>query len=342
MNDVVPWLLEGEPWVEYRTRIDLLGQSENMPRVVAIREAMVAHPKVQTLLEELADWSGPPLKRHNDAKHLLHKLTFVADLGLCITDPGVDAIVTRVLSHQSMEGPFQILVNIPAHFGGSGKDELNWALCDAPLIVYALAKLGLANDDRIQNAASYMAGLVRENGWPCAAAPEMGKFHGPGNRNDPCPYANLVMLKAFAQLSGWRDSDATRAAVETALDLWTIRKEHRPYLFAMGTHFNRLKAPLIWYDILHVLDVLTQFPWARDDARLQEMVRLVVEKADANGRFKPESVWMAWKGWDFGQKREPSRWLTLLVNRMLARSTSGAWSFGRQEISCVDLENTTN
>ena len=49
----------------------------------------------------------------------------------------------------------------------------------------------------------------------------------------------------------------------------------------MGTHFARLKAPLIWYDILHVLDVLTQFPWAWEDARLQEMVALVAEKADA-------------------------------------------------------------
>jgi hypothetical protein len=67
---------------------------------------------------------------------------------------------------------------------------------------------------------------------------------------------------------------------------------------------------------------LTQFPWAREDARLQEMVALVAEKADVAGRFKPESIWMAWKGWDFGQKREPSRWLTLLVCRMLERVSS--------------------
>ncbi len=319
MNDVVSWLLEGEPWVEYRTRVDLLHQFEDAPEVVAAREAMVTHPKVRDLLTELAAWPGPPLKRHNDAKHLLHKLAFVADLGLRVTDPGVDAIVERVLNHQSAEGPFQIVVNIPAHFGGSGKDAFNWALCDAPLIVYALAKVGLADDERVQTATAHLAELVRDNGWPCAAAPEMGKFHGPGNRNDPCPYANLVMLKALAQFSAWRDSDATRTGMVTALDLWTMRKERRPYLFAMGTHFNRLKAPLIWYDILHVLDVLTQFPWARDDARLQEMIQLVVEKADAEGRFTPESVWTAWKGWDFGQKREPSRWLTLLVCRMLER-----------------------
>ena len=250
---------------------------------------------------------------------LLHKLAFVADVGLRLGDPGVAPIVERVLAHQSAEGPFQIVVNIPTHFGGSGQDEANWALCDAPLVLYALVKLGLGDDTRVQAATEYLANLVRDNGWPCAAAPEMGKFHGPGRADDPCPYANLLMLKLLAELPGRHDSAAAHTGVDAALTLWTQRKERRPYLFAMGTHFANLKAPLIWYDILHVLDVLTRFPWLRDDPRLQEMAALVVAKADADKRFTPESIWMAWKGWDFGQKRAPSRWLTLLVVRLLER-----------------------
>lgn len=319
MNDVPAWLLEGEPWVEYGTRVDLLHEPEDSTKVVAARQAMVAHPKVRSLLAELAAWPGPPLKRHNDASHLLHKLAFVADLGLCVADPGVDMIVERVLAHQSAEGPFQVMVNISPRYGGSGEDEGDWALCDAPLVVYALSKLGVGDDTRVQGAVDYLASLVRDEGWLCRGALERGKFRGPGRKTDLCPYANLLMLKLLTQVPAWRDSDAARIGVEAALDLWTSRKERRPYLFAMGTHFNRLKAPLIWYDILHVLDVLTQFPWVRDDDRLQEMVRLVVEKVDTNGCFTPESVWTAWKGWDFGQKREPSRWLTFLVCRMLGR-----------------------
>jgi len=319
MSEVVDWLLEGEPWVDYRTRVDLLRQPEDAPQVVAAREALIAHPQIQALLDELAEWPGPPLKRHNDATHLLHKLVFVADVGLRLGDPGVDHVVERVLARQSAQGPFQIVVNIPTHFGGSGKDEYNWSLCDAPLVVYALLKLGVRDDARVQAVVEYLAGLVRDNGWPCAAAPEMGKFHGPGRADDPCPYANLLMLKLLAELPAWQDSAMAHTGAEAALALWTQRKERRPYLFAMGTHFAKLKAPLIWYDILHVLDVLTRFPWLRDDPRLQEMATLVVEKADADNRFKPESIWMAWKGWDFGQKRTPSRWLTLLVVRMLDR-----------------------
>ena len=319
MTAMLGWLLAGPAWVVYRTQVDVMRQLEDAPDVQVARQAMLKSPEVRGLLDELAVWPGPALKRHNDAGHLLHKLVFIADLGLRAGDPGVDPIIERIMTHQSAQGPFQVVINIPTHFGGSGEDDLNWALCDAPLVIYALAKLRTAEDARVQAAVDYMAGLLRDTGWPCAAAPEMGKFHGPGRRDDPCPYANLVILKMLAQFPAWRDTQAARVGIETLLSLWAECKTRRPYLFAMGTHFARLKAPLIWYDILHVLDVLTQFPWALEDARLQEMVALVVEKADAEGCFTPESVWAAWKEWDFGQKREPSRWLTLLVQRLLGR-----------------------
>jgi hypothetical protein len=43
MNAPVDWLLEGEPWIEYRTRLDLLGQSEQDPQVMSARKAMLAN-----------------------------------------------------------------------------------------------------------------------------------------------------------------------------------------------------------------------------------------------------------------------------------------------------------
>ena len=49
MNDVIKWLLEGPTWVQYRTRIDLLGQAKTDPEVIAAREAMLADPQIQAL-----------------------------------------------------------------------------------------------------------------------------------------------------------------------------------------------------------------------------------------------------------------------------------------------------
>jgi hypothetical protein len=322
MTDTTTWLLDGPPWVEYRTRRDLLDQPEDSPEVKAARQAMIDHPQIASLVEELADWPGPVLKRHNDASHLLHKLVFVADLGMRAGDPGIDPVIDRIFDHQSAEGPFQVLSNIPTHFGGTGEDQWLWMLCDAPLIVYALAKLGV-DQGRFQAAVDYMMGLIRDNGWPCVADPALGgKFKGPGSKSMPCPYANLIMLRALATLPDGYDTDATRTGAETLLSLWEQRKESRPFLFAMGTHFSRLKAPLIWYDILHVLDVLTRFDWLRQDPRLCEMVDIVQSKADVQGQFTAESVWTAWKDWDFGQKRTPSYWLTFVSQTILKRASS--------------------
>lgn len=313
------WLLAGPAWVEYRTRIDLLGQSENDPEVTLARTNVLSDPQVKTMLGELAGWPGASLKRHNDAGHLLHKLVFLADLGLQSGDPILKAVIETILARQSYEGAFQILINIPKQFGGSGQEEWQWVLCDAPSILYALLKFGLEVDPRIQMAGSHLAGLVRENGWPCAAASGLGKFHGPGRRDDPCPYATLIALKALAQSAQWRESKACQVGAQALLNLWEHRKERKPYLFGMGTDFAKLKAPLVWYDLLHTLDVLSQFPWLKGDHRLEELAAFLASKADEQGRFTPQSIWMAWKGWEFTQKKEPSRWMTLIAQRSLRR-----------------------
>ena len=55
----VDWLLEGPAWVEYRTRVDLLGAGENDRAVKAARARMLADEPVRALVAELADWPAP-------------------------------------------------------------------------------------------------------------------------------------------------------------------------------------------------------------------------------------------------------------------------------------------
>jgi hypothetical protein len=320
MNDkTIEWLLQGDPWIEYRTRRGLLDQKETESQVVKARKAMLADTKIQSLLTELIDWPGEVLNSHRSASQPFHKLAFIADLGLCISDPPIKKITKRVMQHQSEQGPFQLTMNIPSHFGGSGKDEWAWALCDAPIVVSALIQMGLGDDKHVQSAVTYLDGLVRDNGWPCTVSPELGKFRGPGSKNDPCPYATLVMLKTLAVFPELRDGKSAKIGVETLLTLWDESREKHPYMFFMGTDFRKLKAPLFWYDILHVLDVLSHFKWAQKDSRFKEMLNVVESKADEDGHYIPESIWTAWKDWDFSQKKVPSKGLTFFVQRILKR-----------------------
>jgi hypothetical protein len=318
-NPLVSFLLNSDPWTEYRTRVDLLEEPADSQSVISAREQMIAHPNVKLIIDELQSWPGTVLSSHKSASQHYHKLSFLADIGVKHNDPDVNIITERVFEHTSPQGPFQLPMNIPTHFGGSGKDEWAWALCDAPITVYSLAKMGLANDARVIKAKDYLIKLGRENGYPCTGSPELGKFRGPGKKEDPCPYATLIMLKLLNLYEDDRNSEYAKHSVESLLNLWENSRTLRPYIFYMGTDFRKLKAPSIWYDILHIADTISYFPYARRDSRFIEMVDLVSQKADTDGFYTPESVWQAWKGWEFGQKKKPSAWLTFLVYRILKR-----------------------
>lgn len=324
MQPPVEWLLSGPAYVQHRARVDLLGQVEDSRAAAEARQAMLAEPLLQPILGELQNWPGQPLTSHRSAAQLYHKLNFLADLGFTAGDPGLQPVITAIMAHTSEQGPFQLLIQIPAHFGGSGEAGWAWMLCDAPLLVYALIHLGLGENPRVQKALDYLNALVRDNGWPCAAAPELGRFRGPGRKEDPCPYANLAMLKALGQVSELRHSPEACTGVETLLGLWERRREQHPYLFYMGTDFCKLKAPLLWYDILHVLDVLSLFPWVHHDPRYQDMLDQVKAKANPDGLYTPESIYTAWKDWDFGQKKAPSPWVTLLIYRIYQRAQAAS------------------
>ena len=319
MKEIIEWLLEGEPWVEYRTRLDLLEQSENEIEVLRSRKQMIQNPKIQSLLQELRNWPGIVLNSHKSAKQPFHKLSFIADLGLKRDDKLINEIINKIFEHKSTEGPFQLPTKISKNYGGSGSTEWAWALCDAPTIIYSMAKFGLSKDEQIQKAVKYLVELVRENGWPCTVSKELGKFRGPGRKDDPCPFATFGMIKMLSQFDEWKDSKEVHVGTECLLDLWQNSRERHPYMFYMGTDFRKTKAPFIWYDILHVLDALSQFNWLRNDSRIRDMIDIVRSKPNDKGKYIPESIWMAWKGWDFAQKMQPSRWLTFLAFRIFKR-----------------------
>ena len=319
MINTYSWLLEGDPWVKFKTLTDLLNQPENNPQVTLSKKEMINHSKIQAILEELTNWPGPIIASHKSANQYFHKLSFMADIGIKKDEPHIKKVVKKIFEHKSEEGPFQIPMNISKHYGGTGETGWAWALCDAPTIIYSLAKFGLDKDTQIQKATKHLLGLVQDNGWPCSVSKELGKFRGPGRKGDPCPYATLVMLKMLSQFEKYKNSKQAHIGAESLLNLWNKSQELHPYIFYMGTDFRKIKAPFIWYDILHVLDVLSQFNWLRNRPAIKEMTEIIKSKADMEGKYTPESVWRAWKDWDFGQKKRPSRWLSFLVLRTLKR-----------------------
>jgi hypothetical protein len=324
-TEQIEWLLQSdEPWTRYHALVDLLGRPDDDDEVQSARQEMLGHPQVQQLSAAAAAWPKRVLKRHNDATHPIYALSTLADFGIRVEDPGMAEVVDLVLAHQSPEGAFQTLLHIPKSIGGSGRDAWGWMACDAPTVLYSLLAMGLRLDQRVTHAVDHLVDLVDENGWQCVVAPNLGKFRGPGRKADPCPVANVYALKALAQVPEAVDSPATRKGSEMLLGHWENQGQRKIYMFGIGTDYRKLKYPFVWYDVLHVVDVLSRFPFVHADERFQEMVETITCQEDEEGRYTAGSMYRAWTGWSFADKKKPSPWLTLLVLRILKRLQPGS------------------
>ena len=174
-------------------------------------------------------------------------------------------------------------------------------------MIYALQRFGVM-DESVNEAARILVWSAENNGWRCKGSNP--NFRGPGKKADFCPYANLITLKALS-LSKYKDTEATERGIDSHILHWENRD--RVYMFGIGSSFMKIKYPNIWYDILHVVDVLSRYPYAREYNEFWDMWAMIVEKQQPEGGFVPESVWKAWSDWGFGQKKEPSPLMTLRI-----------------------------
>jgi len=325
MNAVIEWLANStEPWTRYRTLVDLLELPETEPDVIKARQEMLSHPDVRGLIETAATWGETTLKRHNDASHPIYAISTLADFGVRTTDPNMKLVADKILAHQSPEGPFQTVINIPKAFGGDSTDHWTWIICDAPTLLYCLIAFGLENDPRVRLATDHLVSLLDENGWRCRCAPELGRFRGPGKKDDPCPIANVYALKALS-IASYQDGPAVHIGTEMLLSHWAGEIGPKMYLFGVGSDYRKLKYPFVWYDILHVADVLSHYPFIYSDVRFQNMIDVITQQADQDGRYTATSMYKAWKsspsgGWSFADKKSPSPWITFLVLRLQKRA----------------------
>ncbi len=319
MNMPLEKLLQDEaPWVRWGALTWLEGRPAEDLQVRAAHTETLAHPLFEASLETALSWPGKPLTRHNQASHPLHAIGLVVGLGLHIRDLSGSKLADRILAHQDADGALLTQITIPKAFGGSGKPDWSWMACDAPLLLDALIGLGLGEDERVAKATNHLAGLMGTSGCRCQSS--FPNMNGPGRKTDPCPYATLLTLRALSR--GPRaDSSATRTGTETLLDHWRKQKDVKLRMFGIGTDFRKLKYPYIWYDLLHVVEVLSRFEWVHADPAFREMLEILEGKADADGFYQPESVWMAWRGADFAQKRCPSGTLTLAAWRARRRAS---------------------
>jgi len=317
--DAINFILEkGETWLQYATRLNILKESKE--NLSDLRLQALSDSRIRGYLNDVADYHSILVRNHKDPDLPIHKLLFLLDIGLDAGVPEIQTAIEKIMENKDNNGVYKSLTNIPKHFGGSGEDTFGWCLCDAPLLLFALVRAGVDYEKHIKQGVDYLVGVHTDYGFPCTVSPEFGKFRGPGRKDDPCPYASLIMLKLLSAIPEYRESEVALKAASSLLSLWENSLERHPYMFYMGTDFRKLKAPAMWYDIVSVVDVLSHFESVKSDFRFVEMLTMIKSKQDSNGFYTPEAVYQKFKGWDFGQKKSPSPYLTYLCCRTIGRA----------------------
>ncbi len=275
----------------------------------ALRERMLKDPRILRRLEVVGRWPGPAVASRKSSTQPFHILSFLADIGIRRGDPGIEdvaAIVLDTMDERSM--PL-----LPSREGVMG-----WAFCDAPTTLYALARMGF-EDPRIAAGIDFIASKVGAQGCGCTVSPSFGSWRGPGRAGDPCPYATMAVLRLLSVAPEGREAPL-RSCAATLLGLWEQSRHLHPYIFYMGDDFRKLKLPNFWYDILAVADALSLSPAGRDDPRFKEILSLILAKEGGDG-FYPETTYLPWKDFDFGQKKLPSEWMAFFILRLASRTS---------------------
>lgn len=306
-----------DDWLKYAVRLNLCHEPKD--NLVNIRNAALADTRIKRYLTDIANFHSALVTNHKNPDLPIQKLLFLIDLGFDTEVPEIEAAVNEILKHKDEHGIYQSMTNVPKHFGGTGEDVFSWCLCDAPLLLLALLKAGMDYGKYIKPGVDHLVSLCRNNGFPCSVSPELGKFRGPGKKDDCCPYATLIMADLLSYIPEYHGSQVATSSVKALLSLWENSLNQHPYMFYMGTDFRKMKAPSCWYDIISVAGVLSKYEFARDDRHFLEMIEHIKGKQDKDGFLTPESVYQKLKDWDFGQKKVPSPYLTYLCYLIFER-----------------------
>ena len=295
---VLDWLLEGPAWLKFAVELQLLN---NKPDVTPVLQDI----SIQKIISRLkGDIVGLPAIKsgrvhYTEAGKAYWDLFFLADIGLMVSDIGLDTEVEEIFRYQSRDGTFAIPPNVKDNY-----------FCMSAILVSSLAKMGYHDDPRV---VKYIRAALREqipgSGWDCYAYD-----YGPGYS---CPMDDMNVLMLLGQYLDYRDNPKLYKPIDHLLAHWETGENI--YGFGVGQRFRSLQYPAVKYGILRVLDVLSFLPYAVKSRTFQNMLDYVQHKA-VDGKFFAESRDMVYTDFDFSQTKEPSRWITFLVNQIEKRA----------------------
>lgn len=294
-GDVLPWLLEPEtPSIRYWTLVDILEEPTHSAAVLEARQAIDNQPLVKKLFaaQHPAGYWGDDETKPHTAKGAVTVLTLLHNLGVPPNQRTAIGCDSFLRNCQNACGGFSMTRTIRSGIFPCTTGE------HLPFLVY----FGFGDDPRVRAAFAFLTASMS-----AADALDCGRY-----QHRDCLWGAIAALNGLAALPadmrGEQSQSVVTRLLNTLLDArYDFEGEHKRWL--------TFGVPRGW-DLLSALKALVVNGYGQD-ARLLPLLRLILNRQDARGRWQCGSVSQTWP---IEKRGQPSKWVTLDALRVLKQA----------------------
>ncbi len=309
-NDVVPWLLDGDPAVRWQTLRDVVGAAAGTVERERQRVARTGWgARLLARQDPTGTWAGG---RSSDGGLYSPKWTSTTYTLLLLRDLGLPATnrQARKGCRLLLDGGFQRDGGL--NYGTWAKWTGRSETCVTGMVLSILSFFEY-EDDRLDTIAGHLLEhQMPDGGWNCRRA--AGATHSSVHTT----MSALEGLRLYERHRG-RAGRRVRAAQRRGREFLLVHRLFRSHRTGavIKPAFTRFAFPPRWhYDILRALDYFQAVDAPRDP-RLAEAIDLVRRSRGEDGRWRLHHVYRGKTYFALERPGGPSRWNTLRALRML-------------------------
>jgi hypothetical protein len=320
--DLVPWLLDGEPAVQWAARTRLLGESRDSPMCEALHARVMTEGTVPAILASQdpdGHWGGRD--RFYTAKYsgTVWNLIILAELGADGADARVSRAVDAILADGQDPSSGGFSTTRSKRDGGGLRSMV--IPCLTGNMVFALIRLGYGHHPRVQQAVDWITTYQRfddaegevPTGWPYEHLEMCWGSH-------TCSMGIVKALKGLAELGWGHSAEVDRTLNQGAEWLLKHHVHKRSHDLERDSKpgWRRLGFPRMYQtDVLEILLLLTRL--GVSDPRMAEAFDVLEKRRDASGRWILQDSFNPRFSAPIEAVGEPSRWVSLAALEVLAR-----------------------
>jgi hypothetical protein len=326
-NDSVPWLLEPEnPGVYYLALRDLFDLPSDDRELKSARK--VAHkqgPIAEVLLhmDKEGYWVKAGPGYNPKYRSTVWSMILLAQLGASANeDKRIYQACNYLLDHMAEGGQFT------SSTSGAPSGTID---CLQGNLLWSLMELG-CNDPRLDKAYEWMARTVTGDGIaPIEDKDASIRYYaykvGPNfacgvNNKLPCAWGGVKVMLAFSKLPEKQQTPLIKKAIKQGVDFFFgVDPATAKYPTRTGDKPSRnwwkFGFPIFYItDLLQLAEALIRLGYG-NDPRLSGTLNIIREKQDSEGRWPLEYDYTGKTWMDFGEKKQPNKWVTLRALRVL-------------------------